>query len=45
MIRRLDSERLENILIAFYRPEESTPQTSGWLKRLLRIPSTRQPED
>jgi diadenylate cyclase len=45
MIRRLDSERLENILIAFYRPEESSTQTSGWLKRLLRIPSMRQPED
>ncbi len=45
MIRRLDSERLENILVAFYRPEESSPQTAGWLKRLLRIPSIRQPED
>jgi diadenylate cyclase len=45
MIRRLDSERLENILIAFYRPEDSTPQQSGWLKRILRIPSIRQPED
>jgi diadenylate cyclase len=45
MIRRLDSERLENILIAFYRPEETTSQVSGWLKRVLRIPSMRQPED
>jgi diadenylate cyclase len=45
MIRRLDSERLENILIAFYRPEESNKQPTGWLKRLLRIPSIRQPED
>ncbi len=45
MIRRLDSERLENILMAFYRPEENISQTSGWLKRILRIPSMRQPED
>jgi diadenylate cyclase len=45
MIRRLDSERLENILIAFYRPEESAPQSFSWLKRILRIPSVRQPED
>lgn len=26
MIRRLDSERLENILLAFYRPNERTKQ-------------------
>ena len=45
MIRRLDSERLENILTAFYRPEESSMQSVGWLKRLLHIPSTRQQED
>jgi diadenylate cyclase len=45
MIRRLDSERLENILTAFYRPEESASQTSGWLKRLLRIPTIRKLED
>lgn len=45
MIRRLDSERLENILTAFYRPEESSMQSVGWLKRLLRIPSIRQQED
>jgi diadenylate cyclase len=45
MIRRLDSERLENILTAFYRPEESTAQSSGWLKRLLRIPTIRKLED
>ncbi|GAP20024.1 TIGR00159 family protein [Leptolinea tardivitalis] len=45
MIRRLDSERLENILLAFYRPEESSSRNSGWLKRVLRIPSIKQPED
>ncbi len=31
MIRRLDSERLENILLAFYRP---TQPTDNWLSRL-----------
>lgn len=45
MIRRLDSERLENILLAFYQTEESASQSAGWLKRVLRIPSIRQPED
>jgi diadenylate cyclase len=45
MIRRLDSERLENILTAFYRPENSSTQSSNWLKRLLRIPTNRQQED
>lgn len=45
MIRRLDSERLENILSAFYRPDDSSPQSSNWLKRLLRIPSSRPQED
>lgn len=45
MIRRLDSERLENILMAFYRPDDNVTHSSGWLKRILRIPSMRQPED
>ncbi|MEI8131510.1 MAG: diadenylate cyclase CdaA [Leptolinea sp.] len=45
MIRRLDSERLENIITAFYRPEDSATQSVGWLKRLLRIPSIRRQED
>lgn len=34
MIRRIDSERLENILIAFFRPEAITPQRV-WLKRFF----------
>ncbi len=32
MIRRIDPERLENILAAFFRPDVSTPQQI-WLKR------------
>lgn len=34
MIRRIDPERLENILIAFFRPEAITPQRV-WLKRFF----------
>jgi diadenylate cyclase len=34
MIRRLDSERLENILLAFYRPNEKDKQPG--LFRLIR---------
>lgn len=36
MIRRLDSERLENILLAFYRPPEIPSRPFGWFNRLLR---------
>lgn len=35
MIRRLDSERLENILLAFYRPAELPAESFGWLKRMF----------
>jgi diadenylate cyclase len=38
MIRRLDSERLENILLAFYRPNESVNKKTSaaeWFKNLL----------
>jgi diadenylate cyclase len=34
MIRRIDPERLENILIAFFRPEAITPQRV-WLQRFF----------
>ncbi len=34
MIRRIDPERLENILIAFFRPDAITPQRV-WLKRFF----------
>jgi diadenylate cyclase len=32
MIRRIDPERLENILVAFFRPDATTPQRV-WLQR------------
>lgn len=35
MIRRLDSERLENILLAFYRPAEIPTRSFNWLGRLF----------
>lgn len=35
MIRRLDSERLENILMAFYRPKETRVLGFSWLTRLF----------
>ena len=34
MIRRIDPERLENILIAFFRPDNTTPQRV-WLNRFF----------
>lgn len=34
MIRRIDPERLENILAAFFRPDVTTPQ-KVWLKRFF----------
>lgn len=40
MIRRLDSERLENILLAFYRPTEIPVRSIPWLSRLIK-PRTR----
>jgi diadenylate cyclase len=38
MIRRLDSERLENILLAFYRPTEIPARTMNWLSWFWRRP-------
>jgi diadenylate cyclase len=35
MIRRLDSERLENILHAFYRPLSRKTGMNGWVEQLL----------
>jgi diadenylate cyclase len=34
MIRRIDPERLENILAAFFRPDNTTPQRV-WLNRFF----------
>jgi diadenylate cyclase len=36
MIRRLDSERLENILLAFYRPSEIPTRPLSWIGHLFR---------
>jgi diadenylate cyclase len=35
MIRRLDTERLENILRAFYRPYEQRKGVRGFLSRIF----------
>ena len=34
MIRRIDPDRLENILVAFFRPDTTTPQRI-WLQRFF----------
>jgi diadenylate cyclase len=41
MIRRIDPERLENILAAFFRPDVTTPQ-KVWLKRFFPYLFTRK---
>jgi hypothetical protein len=35
MIRRIDPERLENILVAFYQTDVSTPR-KAWFQRFFR---------
>jgi diadenylate cyclase len=47
MIRRLDSERLENVLLAFYRPSETSSAPVRFLRRLFKRAETqdRQKED
>lgn len=45
MIRRLDAERLENILTAFYRPERVTkPGRSAWQTLFRAIKGSREDE-
>lgn len=48
MIRRLDSERLENILLAFYRPTEISTRSFNWFgkqfSRVLRLPRAARQE-
>jgi hypothetical protein len=41
MIRRIDPERLENILAAFFRPDNTTPQRI-WLNRYFPNLFTRK---
>jgi diadenylate cyclase len=43
MIRRIDPERLERILAAFFRPESTTPQRV-WMKRFFPYLFTRKDE-
>ncbi len=38
LIRRLDSERLENILLAFYIPIEAPSRPRAWLGKLFKRP-------
>jgi diadenylate cyclase len=45
MIRRLDSERLENILMAFYRPVEISTRPLAWLTRWFRHTSGDQRQE
>lgn len=45
MIRRLDSERLENILLAFYQPAEIAMfklKPLDWLKKILTVPKREE---
>lgn len=45
MIRRLDSERLENILLAFYQPQQTGIKFWNWLTRYFKRPERRAPEE
>lgn len=45
MIRRLDSERLENILMAFYRPAEIQTRSINWVSHLLKRPQPEQRQE
>ena len=46
MIRRLDSERLENILLAFYRPPDLTSNLGSFFRRVFSKPgSSKRQED
>jgi len=45
MIRRLDSERLENILLAFYQPSESDQGTLKPLELIRKLFKSRKEED
>jgi len=45
MIRRLDPDRLENILHAFYRPAQPSKGFTGWVNRYLPTLAPNNPED
>lgn len=42
MIRRLDSERLENILMAFYQPPPKSTSLMDWFKKNRKPPVFRE---
>lgn len=45
IIRRLDSERLENILLAFYQPSEGPVyklKTLDWFKKIMTVPKREE---
>ena len=44
MIRRLDSERLENILLAFYQPSQQTRGPLDIFKRAPKKSADRNPQ-
>jgi diadenylate cyclase len=45
IIRRLDSERLENVLLAFYRPPEISASPFAFIERLFKRPDSNQRVD
>jgi len=45
MIRRLDSERLENILLAFYRPPEIPNNLVGFFRRIFNRPEPKKRQE
>lgn len=45
MIRRLDSERLENILLAFYRPTEIPTRSINWVSHFFKQPTMEQRQE
>jgi diadenylate cyclase len=45
MIRRLDSERLENILLAFYRPPEISNNLVSFFRRIFNRPEPKKRQE
>jgi diadenylate cyclase len=45
MIRRLDSERLENILLAFYRPPELPNNLVSLIRRIINRPEPKKRQE
>ena len=45
MIRRLDSERLQNILLAFYHPAEIQTRSINWVSHLFKRPQRQSRQE